>query len=114
MNIKNFWYDVLRQDADAIRAYFYPDAWVNWHNTNEHFTLEDLSEPTVSTPISGMEKWNEWLRLVTLSFRQPMYTLKTIPFPFMSHLLFSSRMIRFPALTSTGAMMDTHLSGGRI
>ena len=42
MNIKNFWYDVLRQDADAIRAYFYPDAWVNWHNTNEHFTLEEF------------------------------------------------------------------------
>ena len=27
MNIKNFWYDVLRQDADAIRAYFYPNQW---------------------------------------------------------------------------------------
>ena len=113
MNIKNFWYDVLRQDADAIRAYFYPDAWVNWHNTNEHFTLEEFIRANCEYP----NQWDgevEWLRLVTLLFRQPMYTLKTIPFPFMSHLLFSSRKIKFSALTSTGAMMETHLSGGRI
>ena len=39
MDIKAFWDAVLRQDANAIREYFYPDAWVNWHNTNEHFTV---------------------------------------------------------------------------
>ncbi|MFR8874523.1 MAG: nuclear transport factor 2 family protein [Oscillospiraceae bacterium] len=53
MNIKNFWYDVLRQDADAIRAYFYPDAWVNWHNTNEHFTLEEFIRANCEYP-------NQW------------------------------------------------------
>lgn len=42
MNIKQFWADVLRQDADAMRAYFHPDAWVNWHNTNEHFTVAEF------------------------------------------------------------------------
>lgn len=39
MNIKKFWDAVLRQDAEAIRKYFHPDAYVNWHNTNEHFTV---------------------------------------------------------------------------
>ena len=53
MNINNFWYDVLRQDADAIRAYFYPDAWVNWHNTNEHFTLEEFIRANCEYP-------NQW------------------------------------------------------
>ena len=30
MDIKAFWDAVLRQDADSIREYFHPDAWVNW------------------------------------------------------------------------------------
>lgn len=40
MDIYGFWDAVLRQDATAIRSFFHPDAWVNWHNTNEHFTAE--------------------------------------------------------------------------
>ena len=42
MNIKGFWAAVLRQDANAIREYFHPGAWVNWHNTKEHFTVEEF------------------------------------------------------------------------
>ena len=30
------------QDADAIRKYFHPTAFVNWHNSNEHFTVEQF------------------------------------------------------------------------
>ena len=41
MNIGAFISAVLRQDADAIRICFQPDAYVNWHNTNEHFTVEE-------------------------------------------------------------------------
>ena len=40
--IEEFWDAVMRQDANAIRGYFHPDAWVNWHNTNEHFTVEEF------------------------------------------------------------------------
>ena len=29
MDIEAFWDAILRQDADAIRKYFHPDAWVN-------------------------------------------------------------------------------------
>lgn len=42
MDIKGFWDAVLRQDADAMREYFQPNAWVNWHNTNECFNVEEF------------------------------------------------------------------------
>lgn len=50
MDIKRFWADVLRQDADAIRAYFHANAWVNWHNTNEHFTVEEFIRANCKYP----------------------------------------------------------------
>ncbi len=42
MDIHQFWRDVLAQNADAIRRYFTEDASINWHCTNEHFTLEEF------------------------------------------------------------------------
>ena len=39
IDIKKFWDAVLRQDANDIRKYFHSNAWVNWHNTNELFTV---------------------------------------------------------------------------
>ena len=50
MNIKQFWADVLRQDADAIRQYFHPDAWVNWNCTNEHFSVEEYIRANCEYP----------------------------------------------------------------
>lgn len=50
MDIKEFWNAVLRQDADAIRAYFHPDAWVNWHNTNEHFNVGEFIRANCEYP----------------------------------------------------------------
>lgn len=50
MNIREFWDAVLRQDANAIRKYFHSDAWVNWHNTNEHFTLEEFIRANCEYP----------------------------------------------------------------
>ena len=50
MDIKQFWADVLRQDAAAIRAYFHPNAWINWHNTNEHFTVEEFIRANCEYP----------------------------------------------------------------
>ena len=50
MNIKEFWSAVLRQDADAIRDYFHLDGWVNWHNTNEHFTVEEFIRANCEYP----------------------------------------------------------------
>lgn len=42
MEIKDFWRAVLRQDAKEIRTYFHPDAYINWHCTNEQFTVEEF------------------------------------------------------------------------
>lgn len=50
MNVRQFWADVLRQDAAAIRTYFAPGAWINWHNTNEHFTVEEFIRANCEYP----------------------------------------------------------------
>ena len=42
MDIKAFWRAVLAQDEPEIRAYFAPDAYVNWHCTNEHFMVDEF------------------------------------------------------------------------
>lgn len=42
LNIADFWSAVLAQDAQAIRAYFCPDAEIRWHCTNERFDLEEF------------------------------------------------------------------------
>ncbi len=31
----------MTQDRDTIRKYFHDDAYVNWHCTNEHFTVDE-------------------------------------------------------------------------
>lgn len=49
-NVHAYWDAVLRQDADAMRAYFRPDAYVNWHNTNEHFTVEEFIRANCEYP----------------------------------------------------------------
>lgn len=50
MNIDTFISAVLQQDADAIRTFFQPDAYVNWHNTNEHFTVEEYIRANCEYP----------------------------------------------------------------
>ena len=42
MNIYDFWSAVLEQDAERIKQYFHPDAYVNWHCTNERFTVDEF------------------------------------------------------------------------
>ncbi|MBP3539888.1 MAG: nuclear transport factor 2 family protein [Oscillospiraceae bacterium] len=50
MDIKQFWKDVLAQDRDAIREYFCDDAYVNWHCTNEHFSVEEFIRANCEYP----------------------------------------------------------------
>ncbi len=35
MNIQAFWKDVLEQNRLALPSYFYKDAVIRWHCTNE-------------------------------------------------------------------------------
>lgn len=41
MNVYHFWKAVLTQDEKALRTYFHEDAYVNWHCTNEHFSVDE-------------------------------------------------------------------------
>ena len=41
MDVGHFMKAVLAQDARTIRSYCHKDAHVNWHCTNEHFTVEE-------------------------------------------------------------------------
>lgn len=41
IKIQEFWKAVLAQDEEKIRSYFQKEASVNWHCTNEHFTLDE-------------------------------------------------------------------------
>ncbi len=42
MNIQSYWRAVLQQQAEEIKTFFHEDAYVNWHNTNEHFTVSEF------------------------------------------------------------------------
>lgn len=50
MDIKKFWLAVLRQDAKELETYFAEGAWVNWHNTNEHFTAAEFIRANCEYP----------------------------------------------------------------
>lgn len=39
--VLNFWSSVIEQNAEKLKIYFHEDALINWHNTNECFTLEE-------------------------------------------------------------------------
>ncbi len=37
-----YWREVTRQNAANLRSYFSPDAVINWHNTDEQFSVEEF------------------------------------------------------------------------
>ena len=50
MEIRKFWSAVLSQDREAIRKYFWDDAHVNWHCTNECFTVDEFIRANCEYP----------------------------------------------------------------
>lgn len=50
MDVLKFWKAVLRQDAEEIRTYFSETAYINWHCTNEHFTVEEFIRANCEYP----------------------------------------------------------------
>lgn len=50
MNVYRYWEAALKQDAAAMREFFHEDAFVNWHNTNEHFTVEEFIRANCEYP----------------------------------------------------------------
>lgn len=39
--IVRFWEDVAAQNGKNLKSYFLSDAIINWHNTNERFSVEE-------------------------------------------------------------------------
>ena len=76
MDIYGFWRDVLAQKADAIRAYFDQSAYINWHCTNEHFTVEEFVLANCEYPgdwdgeVERLERANDLLITVTHVYSQ--------------------------------------------
>ena len=50
MDIQGFITAVLQQDAETMRTFFDPDAYINWHNTNEHFTVDEYIRANCEYP----------------------------------------------------------------
>ena len=50
MDIYKFWRDILEQNAENIKNYFHKDAYINWHCTNEHFTVDEFMIPNCEYP----------------------------------------------------------------
>lgn len=50
MNIVKYWQDVLSQNAASIKTYFVENAYVNWHNTNEHFDVDEFIRANCEYP----------------------------------------------------------------
>lgn len=50
MDIRQFWDVTLRQDADRMRPFFSSSAHINWHCTNERFTVEEYIRANCEYP----------------------------------------------------------------
>lgn len=50
MDIRQFWKAVLEQDRAAIKGFFQNTAYVNWHCTNERFTVDEFIQANCEYP----------------------------------------------------------------
>lgn len=46
----SYWNAVLIQDPDLMRVYFHKNAYINWHNTNEHFNVDEFIKVNCEYP----------------------------------------------------------------
>lgn len=71
MDIYKFWEAVLNQEEQEIRKYFDNDAYINWHCTNERFTVDEFIIANCEYPgewegnVERIEKTNDLLITVT-------------------------------------------------
>ena len=76
MDLQSYWEATLRQDAEKMKAFFHRDAYVNWHNTNEHFTVDEFIRANCEYPgqwdgeIERVEEKDDVIVTVTHVFSQ--------------------------------------------
>ncbi|HIU75613.1 MAG TPA: nuclear transport factor 2 family protein [Candidatus Pelethocola excrementipullorum] len=50
MDIEKYWKYTLGQNAEAMRSYFEKGAAIKWHNSNEHFNVEEFIRANCEYP----------------------------------------------------------------
>lgn len=54
MNVEQYltayWHDIICQNANSIKTYFLPNAYIRWNNTNEQFTVEEFIRANCEYP----------------------------------------------------------------
>lgn len=50
MNIDEYWKNILTQNEEAIKSYFHDNAIINWHCTNESFTVDEFIRANCDYP----------------------------------------------------------------
>ncbi len=71
-DMQAYWSAVLTQNECRLRDFFHPSAHVEWHNTNEHFTVEGFVRANCTYPGSWdgeIEKLVETERLTVTVVR---------------------------------------------
>ncbi|PID82080.1 MAG: hypothetical protein CSB16_03150 [Clostridiales bacterium] len=71
MNIRQYWHDTISQNAKQMIKFFAKDASINWHNTNECFTVDEFIKVNCTYPdvwygeVERIEKLNDLFITVT-------------------------------------------------
>lgn len=97
MNIQDFWDAVLRQDAERVRAYFWDNAYVNWHCTNERFTVEEYVRANCEYPgdWDGVIERTETIGDLTVTAVNVYAKDRSVSFHVVSFLKIEEDRIRF-------------------
>lgn len=82
MDIEGFWKAVLMQDERQIRKYFHDDACINWHCTNERFTVDEFIIANCEYPGSwdGIVERVEAVKDLTISVARVYATDQSVSF----------------------------------
>lgn len=50
MDIEKYWEATLQQNPEILKSFFHKDACINWHNTNERFTVDEFIRANCEYP----------------------------------------------------------------
>ena len=50
MDVNALWEAIIEQKADILRTFFHEDAYINWHCSNEYFTVKEYIQANCEYP----------------------------------------------------------------